>query len=292
MQSKSIMVSICCLAYNHENYIKDALDSFLMQNTEFRYEILIHDDASTDRTADIIREYEKKYPDIVKPIYQTENQYSKGKKITIDIQFPRVQGKYIAMCEGDDYWTDVNKLQRQVEYMENHPECSLCVHSSEIVDVNKNILEKHIPYSKECTLNTEEVIQQNGDLFSTNTMLFRAQYVENLPSFYMNAHVGDYPLTIYLSLCGQIYYTPKMMSAYRKGVPGSWSENEKINMQQSKINVEKLIELYNSLDEYTQGKYRNIIEPKVRELKDILRKKEIIINHPRLYSIYRRLFRS
>ena len=95
MQSKSIMVSICCLAYNHENYIKDALDSFLMQNTEFRYEILIHDDASTDRTADIIREYEKKYPDIVKPIYQTENQYSKGKKITIDIQFPRVQGNIL-----------------------------------------------------------------------------------------------------------------------------------------------------------------------------------------------------
>ena len=87
-----------------------------MQKTDFPFEILIHDDASTDGTADIIREYEAKYPDIIKPIYQTENQYSKGIKVSQVYQFPRAKGKYIALCEGDDYWTDPYKLQKQVDF--------------------------------------------------------------------------------------------------------------------------------------------------------------------------------
>jgi len=100
------LVSICCLTYNHAPYIRDAIEGFLMQKTNFPVEILIHDDASTDGTADIIREYETRYPDIIKPIYQTENQYSKGVKISWEYQFSRARGKYIALCEGDDYWTD------------------------------------------------------------------------------------------------------------------------------------------------------------------------------------------
>ena len=97
-----IKVSICCITFNHEKYIKKALDSFLSQNTDFEYEILIHDDASTDSTADIIREYEKKYPNIIKPIYQTENQYQKGvTNPSGKFNFPRAKGQYIAMCEGD-----------------------------------------------------------------------------------------------------------------------------------------------------------------------------------------------
>jgi glycosyltransferase involved in cell wall biosynthesis len=116
-----LMVSICCAAYNHEEYIAAALDGFLMQKADFSYEILVHDDASTDNTAKIIKEYEQNYPDIIKPIYQTENQYSKKVKISSAYNFPRAKGKYIAWCEGDDYWTDPLKLQTQVDYMEAHP---------------------------------------------------------------------------------------------------------------------------------------------------------------------------
>jgi len=118
-------VSICCLAYNHEPYIRDCLDGFMIQQTNFDFEVLIHDDASTDKTAEIIREYEKKYPDIIKPIYQTENQYSKRVGITRVFQFPRARGKYIAMCEGDDYWTDPLKLQKQVDFLESNPDYGL-----------------------------------------------------------------------------------------------------------------------------------------------------------------------
>ncbi len=118
-QDNEIMVSIVCDAYNHEKYIADALEGFVMQKTNFAFEILVHDDASTDRTAEIIRDYEKRYPNLIKPIYETENQYSKQDGSLERIQFGRVKGKYTAMCEGDDYWTDPLKLQKQFDAMES-----------------------------------------------------------------------------------------------------------------------------------------------------------------------------
>ena len=120
-----IKLSIVCLAYNHKAFIREALDSFVMQKTNFPFEVIIHDDASTDGTSDIIREYEAKYPDIIKPIYQTENQWGK-KHIWRDIVLPFVRGEYVAMCEGDDYWTDPLKLQKQVDFLDAHSDYSVC----------------------------------------------------------------------------------------------------------------------------------------------------------------------
>ncbi len=120
------LVSISCITYNHENFIRAALEGFLMQETTFPVEILIHDDASTDETAAIIREYQQKYPDLIFPIYQTENQHSKGIKISATYQFPRARGKYIALCEGDDYWIDPLKLQKQVDFLEANHEYGIC----------------------------------------------------------------------------------------------------------------------------------------------------------------------
>ena len=125
------LVSISCITYNHEPYIVQALNGFLMQKTSFPFEVLVHDDASTDRTADIIREYEKKFPKLIKPIYQKENQYSKGfTSVTATWNVPRAQGKYIALCEGDDYWIDENKLQMQVDFLEKNPEYTMCFHNA------------------------------------------------------------------------------------------------------------------------------------------------------------------
>ena len=123
------VVSICCLTYNHAPFIRKCLDGFLMQETSFPIEILIHDDASTDGTDKIIREYETKYPDIIFPVFEAENQYSKPGHQHMDLyNYTRAKGKYIAYCEGDDYWTDPLKLQKQVEFMETHPEYSVCWH--------------------------------------------------------------------------------------------------------------------------------------------------------------------
>ena len=125
MQSKGIVVSVACITYNHAPYIRQCLEGFLMQKTNFPIEIIVHDDASTDGTDDIIREYALKYPELFKVILQEENQYSKGVDV-LSLVFERSAGKYIALCEGDDYWTDPLKLQKQVDFLERNPSYSMC----------------------------------------------------------------------------------------------------------------------------------------------------------------------
>ncbi len=140
------IVSICCMAFNHAPFIRKCLDGFLMQEPptgvsedELWYEILIHDDCSTDGTDDIIREYAEKYPDKIFPLYETENQYSKG--IIIDgYNYKRARGKYIAVCESDDYWTIADKLKRQVDFMETHPDYSVCWHLARIYETYSGVL--------------------------------------------------------------------------------------------------------------------------------------------------------
>lgn len=121
------LVSICCLTYNHAAYIRECLEGFLMQKINFPLEILIHDDGSTDGTRDILKEYESKFPNLIFPIYEAENKYSNGYSGQMDFfNYRRARGKYIAYCEGDDYWTNPLKLQRQVDFMEKNTEYSVC----------------------------------------------------------------------------------------------------------------------------------------------------------------------
>jgi len=132
------LVSISCLSYNHVLFIRECLDSFLMQKTNFDFEIIIHDDGSTDGTKEVIEEYRVKYPSIIFPVYQTENQYSKGVRgMMAKFNFPRCKGKYIALCEGDDYWTDPLKLQKQVDFLENNQDFSICWTNYKIIENNE-----------------------------------------------------------------------------------------------------------------------------------------------------------
>lgn len=119
------VVSVFCTTYNHEKYISETIDGFLMQETTFPFEIIIRDDCSSDDTASIIRNIAGNYPNIIKPIYEKENQYSKGVK-SMPVLLNKAVGKYIALCDGDDYWIDSLKLQKQVDFMDNNPEFSIC----------------------------------------------------------------------------------------------------------------------------------------------------------------------
>jgi glycosyltransferase involved in cell wall biosynthesis len=121
------LVSILCDCYNHEKFLDQTIQGFLKQKTNFPFEIIIHDDASTDTSASIIRKYEQKYPLLIKPIYQVKNQYSnKDINIWVDYTFPKALGKYIALCEGDDYWTDQDKIQKQFDFLENNDDFVIC----------------------------------------------------------------------------------------------------------------------------------------------------------------------
>ncbi len=139
------LVSIRCLVYNHEPFLRQCLDGFVMQQTTFPFEAIIHDDASTDGSADIIREYAEKYPDIIKPIYETENQFSKQdgsiRRILNAAMHPA--SKYIAMCEGDDYWTDPHKLQLQVDFLESHPDYYMTCHAYQFFYQDAKVFKSH-----------------------------------------------------------------------------------------------------------------------------------------------------
>ena len=257
--NEEIVVSVICNAYNHEEYIRDALDSFIMQKTNFKFEVLVHDDASTDRTADIIREYEKKYPDIIKPIYQTENQYSKGKGLVGKIQHARVKGKYIAICEGDDYWTDPHKLQKQFDAMEKHPEVDVCTHSSVTMDAKSGKILKYTrPSKKSGIISVEKVINGGGGFVSTNSLFYRSEINKNIPEF--RKYLGlDYTLQVHSSLRGGMLYLSDCMSAYRHMSNGSWTQRMKSDEKKKIEHSKKVIRMLEILNEETQYRYSKII---------------------------------
>ena len=261
-----IKVSIICNAYNHEKYIEKAIDSFIMQKTDFTYEILIHDDASTDKTAKIIKQYEERYPDIVKPIYQTENQYSKGKDINAVYQYPRVNGQYIAFCEGDDFWTDERKLQKQVEALEENIAINICAHSALAVRANtEKVLYKISPSKETCIFNVKKVIQGGGGFVSTNTLMVRRCILESIPEYYTYFPI-DYALQIQGSIDNGMLYLGDTMAAYRIMADNSWSVVMRNDpMKRYQINL-KIIEMLKILNHSTQGKYEEVILEKSEEL--------------------------
>ena len=245
-----ILVSITSLAYNQEKYVRRTLEGFVSQKTDFTFEILIHDDASTDQTAKIIREYEEKYPDLMRPVYQTENQYSKGVKVGVELR-RRARGKYIAFCEGDDYWTDPEKLQRQVDYMEAHPECSLCVHATRIIDEAGNPTGQVFrPFDHDCDFGANEVILSGGGMFQTNSMLARRDLMDEYPPFYYHCPVGDYPLQIYMGMRGKIHYMDRFMSAYRQQSNGSWSQKTHSSVERIAKHCLEMCRLLEEVAEY------------------------------------------
>ena len=132
---EKVEVSVLCLVYNQEKSIRKCLDRIIGQKTTFSYEILVYDDVSSDGSREIIDEYERKYPDIIRLVYPKENQMQKKANFEDEILFPLVRGRYIAFCEGDDYWTDPYKLQKQYIHMEQDPSCSMCAHNTLIYDL-------------------------------------------------------------------------------------------------------------------------------------------------------------
>ena len=220
--NENIMVSICCISYNHENYIREAIESFLMQKTNFKYEIIIYDDASPDNTSTIIREYANKYKDIIKPIYQKENQYSKG-VIVSQITYKKAKGKYIILCEGDDYWTDCNKLQKQFDFLENNPSYIATAHWCEIVDRYGNISNdyphKYKVFNFKNNIYTLEDYKKNIIPGHINTIMYRNIYLEHKYDYekmYLASKlVGDRTTYLILSLLGKINVMNEFMSCYR-----------------------------------------------------------------------------
>ena len=235
--NNTLMVTIQCFTYNQESYIRKCLDGFITQKTNFSFEAIVHDDASTDGTPDIIREYATKYPDIIKPIYEIENQFSKQDGSLRKIMNAHTHGKYVAICEVDDYWTDPQKLQRQVDFLEKHPDNVMVCNRTKLYSEQKHqFIDDNCCYNTSQPVNVRDVILKGGLFLSTCSLLYRRQILPStLPNYWMKCHVGDYPLQIHAAMKGGIYYINDAMSVYRVENNASWIGHRK------KISIDKLI---------------------------------------------------
>ncbi len=258
-----IKVSVVCNTYNQVGYIGDAIESFLMQKTNFPFEILIHDDASTDGTADVIKKYEEKYPDKIKPIYQKENQHSKKVKITLSIQIPRAKGKYIAFCEGDDYWTDPYKLQKQYDALESHPDIDICAHSAFKVNAEtKQIIGCICPSKSDVVFSIEEVIKGGGTFVATNSLMYKKELINDEYEF-AKLWGLDYIVQIHGSLNGGMLYLKDNMSCYRILSKGSWNERVFLNKKFYIEHINTMKNVLNVFDKETNYKYSELLKVQI-----------------------------
>jgi glycosyltransferase involved in cell wall biosynthesis len=267
MQNNPV-VSIVCNTYNHENYIWEAIEGFISQKANFLFEVLIHDDASTDNTANIIREYEMKYPDLIFPVYQKENQYSKKNHPNAAFQFPRAKGKYIALCEGDDYWTDPMKLQNQFDFLEQNPDYVMCYHSYQIREGDV-ILKGKRPIKPRSYSGDELVSTPSG--IATATKFFKNVFAfqENIDSlivrdFLLNAYLGRFGSCKFLTSIGP--------SIKRIHIGGVWSARDVITQHIDYIKTKYLIVNYFREQNDHQGMILSLralneaIELKIRDI--------------------------
>ena len=270
------LVSIRCTVYNHEPYLRQCLDGFVMQQTTFPFEAIVHDDASTDGSAAIIREYAERYPDIIKPIYETENQYSKhdGSLARIMNAAIHPNAKYIATCEGDDYWTDPHKLQMQVDALVAHPNCTISFCKVRTVSKDGTLQDWTIP-SKESEIPVGVVTlddYMNEEYFNfrwtfhTSTFVYMKSCLELhnqlWKTVYKRFPFGDQTVILSCLFQGKGYYIPEYTGCYRVFSGGFFSLIKSDPWKLIKFQ-DNIIQASKDLDDYTKGNYRICIKRRI-----------------------------
>ena len=289
-------VTILCLAYNHAKFIRQCLDGFVMQKTNFKFEVLIHDDASTDGTTEIIKEYEKKYPDIIKPIYQTENQFSKGVSILKTYLFPNVKSKYVALCEGDDYWTDKYKLQKQVDFMETHPQYTGCFHPVKVIWEDSS--RKPYIYPSKTKMGWKRVITKKNLLetnyIQTNSVLYKC-YSNIINEFPDNIAPEDWYGHLLHSTQGNFGFMSDVMGVYRKHSGGIWFDVEKRHLKFGIKMVKFFYCAYKNISGNSKEYLQNIALPNIKSIMDTYYKngyiKELLVLKETYPDLYEAAFR-
>ena len=270
------LVTVVCVAYNHEEYIRDALDNFAAQKTNFKFKVVVHDNASTDNTPKIIQEYAEKYPGLFFPILQKENQKRGFMRTFIQ---PQLEGKYFAICEGDDYWCDPNKLQEQFDFMEQHPDYVACVHNTLKYDCRTNKGTPFYENGKSRDIKLEDVVWKGGAAFHLSSLFGKKEYFL-VPDEIRLLGNGDYSRAIYLTLSGKVRFLNKIMSVYRYYANGSCTARTF-----SKPDLNKVIQLdrniiimLDKLDKYSEGKYTGLFHEvmKAKEADILFKQKNIV----------------
>lgn len=281
------LVSIVCITYNHINFIENALNSLLNQVTSFPFEIILHDDASTDGTTKIVEKYAKNYPNIIVPIIQTKNQWSQGKRPS-QFTFAVTRGQYIAMCEGDDFWVSKDKIQLQFNYMSNNPEATLCFHDAVTTNQQLQVI-KFNQYSEvELEFNVSDIIDKW--FISTQTIFFEKTPILESNEYFKGVINGDWLIQLMSAHHGKVVFLPNILACYRKH-PDSLSTQVG---RDKAYRAMKLIRLFFLFDMFTGFKYSDQIDEKVMFYLDEYHqfqrndefnsKKVLYVLHPKLFA--------
>jgi glycosyltransferase involved in cell wall biosynthesis len=236
--------------------VRDAIHGFLIQKTTFPFEIIIHDDASTDNTADILNEYKNLYPDLIKTIIQRENQYSRGRHIFARFLFPIAKGRYLALCEGDDYWVCADKLQSQVDALERRHDASMSFHDVGC-EVQDNIAEYIYPKPPGNILGFSDILQKHY-IPTCSLLIRRASLPDPLPPWYFKCMMGDVPLELILADKGCTVYVGRKMGIYRKHAGGITASR-----QQNLSGRGAYIFIYSQLRAYLRWRYWHLLSFKL-----------------------------
>ena len=261
------IVSVRTSTYNHAPYIKQCIEGVLMQKTTFPFEFIIGEDFSTDGTRDIVFEYAKRYPNIIRVV---SADYNVGSKANGQRCIQRCRGKYIAICEGDDYWIDPLKLQRQVEFLETHSDYSMCFHNAFIYYVQQHNTKLFNHFTDDCDLSMHDAIHFWH--VPTASILIRKEEVY-YPNWLVRIYCGDYPLIIYACHKGKIRCFHNIMSVYRVNTIGTSATSQVL--KRIIFTSEQKILLLKSFDKGTNQKYHNDIESKIEELQDEIKFQKI-----------------
>ncbi|HCJ41913.1 glycosyltransferase family 2 protein [uncultured Ruminococcus sp.] len=268
------LLTACVLSYNHEKWLRKCLESICTQKTDFEFTVLVHEDCSTDGSKAVVEEFEKKYPDKIQTIYQQENQYSKGINIVQKYVIPAIKTEYFAICEGDDYWCDENKLQKQVDHLRTHPECNMCFHNAKVVDTDDNFIKFFYPRKmwNDKALNkamndpagaditVPELIKL--DFTPTASTVGRTEKMRRLLEFSTSM---DLVVRLVTTYDGKAHYFNEVMSAYRTNNPNSASGSIKTSAERLKKNfLDRHSSLLREFDKFTKGQYHSDIEHQIK----------------------------
>lgn len=271
MLTEEIKVSVCVTAYNQEKYIAEALESVVNQQTTFPFEVIIHDDASTDRTSQIISEFAERYPSLFITILQKQNQVSQGVNIDKAFILPKCRGKYLAFLEGDDYWLDSYKLQKQYDAMERQPTSSICVHRVKLMDESGRQPDKLLPSQKKLTQETlisgTEYLHYQEYLFQTGSYFFKTSIMKEFSEkgTKLAEHFnGDDCILRWAIQKGTILFLNETMSVYRTNVPNGWSTGYAKHSSEERINyLKRSIQAELLFNQESHFRYRSVIEGRI-----------------------------
>lgn len=257
-------ISVVCMTYNHEKYIRKTIDGFLMQKGDFEYEIIIHDDASTDGTVEILKEYKKKYPQKIELILQKKNRYSKEKGIQIFKTYilPLVKGKYIALCEGDDFWIYDRKLEKQFKLMEENDNISLCYHNALIYQKRCDLLRLNVNNHPSGYIEKCDVINVTKGWYPTASFFGRSDYIREVPSFSC-IPTGDEVWRTCMACRGDLYYFNRAWSVYREFTVEGWNTRYYQDKELAKKHFRDTVEYFKEFNFYSEERFEKYIKERL-----------------------------